>query len=326
MTSVIFVGVSALLYVAALPMVPEVALLRVLPAYFLLSMLFNYAYETLEDVANGMREPPVASVESLGPFELRPIVQVALCAVVYKLAMLAGVATGSAIALFALALLPASIGVLGTTGRWLAAVDPVMLLRTVKGLGWCYPLIVAVAVAYAAAVLALSRTASDFVWFAAGEFAVLSLFSLIGGAFHLRRLQLGFEPRRSPERMADVAEMQRLARLDHMLDDMFVSIRARKSAESIRPLQAWLTAADAAHLAQDTRAVIAQALQWNSPRGLEAVARALVSELLRRKRPDLALEVVNAAVGQQPQFAVESAAERVQIARYAASLGRPGTG
>ena len=322
-TSLIFVGVSAVLFAVASLTKSEVGILRLLPVYFLLSMLFNYAYATLEDIANGLREPPVASVESLAPFNLRPILQLAVCALVYYLVGQVGGTPGAVIAGVALLLLPAFVGVLGTTGSVRAALNPLTLLRTVIGLGWTYVLIVAIAFGYTAVVFALSRTgAGDFVWFALGELAVLSLFSLIGGAFHLRRQQLGFEPRRSPERVAAVADLERVRLRNRMLDDMFVSIRARKSGESIVPLRAWLAATGPEHLKEDVHAVMTQAIQWNSDLGLAAVTRALVSELIGRKRPDLAQAVVDQAMRLQPDFTLESAEEQAVLTQYAGGTGR----
>ncbi|HEV7632727.1 MAG TPA: hypothetical protein VGO41_07015 [Steroidobacteraceae bacterium] len=323
-TSLIFISLSSLLFAVTTLVGAEAQLLRLFPTYFLLSMLFNYAYTVLEDVANGLREAPVASVESLGPFELRPILQVTVCELVYYLTGQVGGTAGAAIAGAALLLLPASIGVLGTTGSLRAAINPVTLLQTALRLGWCYPLIVAVAIGCAAGVYALARMSStvNFIWFLLGELSVLWLFSLIGGAFHLRRLQLGFEPRRSPERVAVVADLERVRLRNRMLDDMFVSIRARKSGESVVPLRTWLAATGPAHLQEDVQAVMTQAIQWNSVVGLAAVTRTLVSELIRRKRPDLAQGVMDQAIRLQPDFTLESAEEQAVITQYAGGAGR----
>jgi len=84
--SLIFVGLSApLLAVTALAGY-EGAILRIIPAFFVLSWLFKYAYSVLENAANGLAEPPVPSVDMLGPFETRPLLQLLLCVAVYEVA------------------------------------------------------------------------------------------------------------------------------------------------------------------------------------------------------------------------------------------------
>jgi hypothetical protein len=321
-TSLIFVALSAALLAVTALLPSEAAILRIIPAFFLLSWLFKYAYSMLDDAANGLSQPPVLSPEMLGPFEARPLLQLFLCAIVYKVVALTGGALGSAILVIYLLLLPASIGVLGATQDVVAAMNPLALLRTVRALGWYYLLILALIGCYAFAFSFLNRIP---MWkgasYALLELAVLSIFSLIGAAMFLRHIQMGFEPRASPEWKAAAAEGERLKRRSQILDEVYGFIRVHDSRRAAEPLRHWLSGLDAQQVPQDVRAIMTQVAQWNSDRGLAEVAQCVVGYLIKIAKLDLALETLDTMLRQLPSYALESEEETVVLARRAKAMG-----
>ncbi|MFO1401329.1 MAG: hypothetical protein U1F30_08985 [Steroidobacteraceae bacterium] len=224
--------VLMLTVLAALPLALLEGSLFGLPGMVILaSLVSKYAYVLLESAANGLAEPPPLSVDMASPFEQRPLIQLALgIAVAVLLAWLprpAGAIVGVAAAL----LLPASIGVLGASGTASDAANPVVLLRTMVGLGPLYLLILA-ATALATFIVGWAWTAP--LWgiarWAIGIACLYSLFTLIGSAFHARRLELGFEPIHSPERSAARVTLEHGRNLDRFLEEVYGGVRLHNYA------------------------------------------------------------------------------------------------
>jgi hypothetical protein len=283
-TSLIFVGLSAALLAVTALVPTEAAILRIIPAFFLLSWLFKYAYLVLDDAANGLTEAPVPSVDMLGPFAARPVVQLLLCAAVYKIVTLIGGASGIVVLVIYLALLPASIGVLGVTEDVVAAINPLALARTVWALGWYYLLIPSLIASYAYAFSFLNRIPMwKVAQYALLQLAVLSIFSLIGGVIFVRRKQLGFEPRSSPEMAAAAAEVDRIKRRSRALDEAYGLVRAREYRRAADPLRQWLSGLNAEYVTVDVRAIMTQAAQWNSDRALAEVSQCVVAYLVESR-------------------------------------------
>ena len=98
-----------------------------------------------------------------------------------------------------LALLPASIAILGFGERFYEAVNPRTLFRVIRGLGPLYFAILAAMVVYAAISYFVVTTG---IWrilvHAIHLLCEIAFFSLIGGCMYLRRQQLGYEPSQQP--------------------------------------------------------------------------------------------------------------------------------
>jgi hypothetical protein len=319
-----FVGLSATLLAVTGLVGYEAAILRIIPAFFLLSWLLKYAFAVLDRAANGRLEPPVPSVEMLGPFEPRPLLLLLLCAAVYEVTTLIGGAPRIFILIAYLALLPASVGVLGVTEEIIAAINPLVLLRSVWALGWYYLLILAIIASYAFAFSFLKRIPMwNIAWYALLELAVLSIFGLIGGTIFVRRERLGFEPRSSPERKAIAAEIDRIKRRSRVLDEAYGFIRIGEYRRAVDPLRQWLSSQDEEHVAIDVRAIMTQASQWNSNRGLAAVSQCVIAYLIHIAKLDLALETLDSTLRQVPGYALDSEEETVLLSRRAMALGNP---
>jgi hypothetical protein len=323
-TSLLFVAFCAAVLALTGLVGPESAALRIIPAFFVLSYLLKYSYSLLDDAANGITEAPVASVEMLGPFETRPLLQLVLCAIVYKAASLVGGAAGGTILIIYGALLPASIGIVGVTGNMTDAINPVSLLRTAWALGWHYLLILACVGSFAYGLTSLHRAPIwKGVWYALAELAVLSIFSLIGGLIFIHRARLGFEPRSSPEQKAAVAERDRLRRRGLLFDEVYVSVRVSEYRRAVHALEHWFSSQNADDVAEDARAIMIQAAQWNSSRGLTAVTQCIVTLLTRSGRLDLAIDAIAATLSHLPTYALDSEDETVLLAKRAKVSGHP---
>jgi hypothetical protein len=158
-------------------------------------------------------------------------------------------------------------------------------------------------------------------WYALLQLAVLSIFSLIGGVIFVRRKQVGFEPRSSPEMAAAAAEVERIKRRSRALDEAYGLVRAREYRRAAEPLRQWLSGLNAQYVTMDVRAIMTQAAQWNSDRALAEVSHCVVTYLIQIAKLDLALESLTATLGQLPSYALGSEDETVALASHAKGLG-----
>jgi hypothetical protein len=321
--SLIFVGLIAMAFAVTAIVHEQGAILRLIPAAFLVSWTFKYAYVVLDEVANGGTNAPTVSIDMLSPFETRPLMQLLLCGGVGLSAMLLGGVMGLCTAGAYVILLPASVAVLGLTRSALAAINPWALLRTARGLGPYYALIVCSIAGMIALLGALDRLGIwNVLWYAAAELVVLHVFSLIGACVHTRRLQLGFEPRSSPERHAQRAMRERDTRRDRMLDDAFVAIRSAHFRRAAETLWHWLSQCDADEAAAEALLIVSRAANWSSERGLAVAARCAVTYLLQAERVEVAFVIVETTLARQPNFALDSEREVEVITRLAHIRGR----
>jgi len=218
----------------------------------------------------------------LGPFEQRPLIQLAWCAVMYAAILgLAGV-PGFVLAGAVLILLPASAAVLGTGQGILRSLNPVTLWRTMVGLGPLYPAILALIVAAGLVLTGLQRAdAWNVLSFAVGELSVLTVFSAIGGALFERRLELGHEPINSPEWRARRDDREHQRALGVMLDELYTQTRLKRRESALKVLQRWLDEANEGRLLPDAHMILDRVAAWRDPIALAGFGRLLTSELMR---------------------------------------------
>lgn len=317
---------ALLLVVILAPLVTLASLARFfgLPLkIILLSWLFKYAYALLDTSAEGIDRPPVLSLEMLNPLELRPLMQLAICALAFGLAWWVGGVTGRAIAVAFLLVLPATAAVLGVTESVLEALNPLTLARVIRGLGVYYFALLSAALAYAAAMYGLERlSAPRLLETAIGQWLFLSFFCVIGGAIYERRHALGHEPRCSPEREAQRDERERTRRREQMLDEAYVPARIHEAGRVVEPLRRWLDAAGGAQLEDDARAFLDRAAHWNDERAYGAVSRLVIARLVAARKFSCALELFEGARRVAPGIAVVSPADLRVLIDHARATGR----
>lgn len=283
----------------------------------------KYGYALLEQIADGATEPPVMSLEMLSPSEIRPWVQVGLVGGGVLACRAIGGDASVVLAVILLALLPASMAVLGLGESYYQAVNPLLLFRLVRGLGPYYFALLAAIPLYLGLLILLARLGAwNVLWHATALACELSFFALIGGSLYLRRQQIGLEPSRSPERAADREEHEREQVRARMVDEVFQQVRMGKHVEASRPLAKWLSGLDGETAARDARHVVGQALGWGSDAALNTLGSTLVRHLLRAGRPDAALGVFEKLRQHAPAITLDSADDLRALAEYAENIGR----
>jgi pentatricopeptide repeat protein len=220
------------------------------------------------------------------------------------------------------ALLPASIATLGVGELPWQAVNPLTLLRVIRGLGPYYlGLLAAMLLYFGISLLARAISPSSILAHAIDLVLEISFFGLIGGAIWFRRRQLGFEPERSPERAAAREENERAKVRARMVDDVFQQARVGKHVEATRPLAEWLRNLDGEYATRDALYVAEQAVRWDFTAALDPIGSTLIRHLLRAGRPDSALSVYRLLRERSRAFTMDSADDLRNLAEYAESRG-----
>src|SRR5271170_3142852 len=201
-------------------------------ALVLTSWFFKYAYILFDHTTRGFDEPPTLDIQMLNPLgEQRPLGQVVILGLIVAVVKLAEVRFGSLfasiLATLAALCLPASVAELGLESNILKAANPVAWLRIVMALGSLYGLVLLVILGYA---LALALFFRFDLWLplqlAIGMFAILSIFSFLGGALYERRHELGLETWVSPERTRDLQGQTERKRDDLIVMQAYGLMRA----------------------------------------------------------------------------------------------------
>jgi hypothetical protein len=227
------------------------------------------------------------------------------------------------LAIVLLALLPATVAILGFGEAAWQAVNPVTLWRVIRGLGPFYLLMLLALALCAAIAWALMRLQ----WWGLIESAIalwceVAFFSLVGASIYLRRKQLGYEPSKSPERSAARVEAERLKERARMTDDVFQLVRIGRHVDATAPLAKWLRDLDAEHVSKDAYYIAEQSLKWDSPAALNPIGSTLIRHLMRFGRPDAALAVFEILRARAANFTMDSAHDLRALAEFAENNGR----
>jgi hypothetical protein len=291
-------------------------------ALFLQIWVFKYCYVLVEHLADGAEEPPVMDTDMLSPFETRPWVQAGWLLAGGMLSNGIGGSAGIVVGVLLLALLPATVAILGFGEAAWRILDPRIFFRVIRDLGPYYAVLLIALVA----LVAIGRFASVNLWPVVATTVCLwcevAFFSLVGTIIYGRRKQLGYEPRNSPERAAARAEMERLKLRARMVDDVFQFVRIGKHVDATAPLAAWLRDTEAEHVSKDSYHVAEQALKWGSPLALNTIGSTLIRHLMRYGRPDAALAVFEILRKQAQGFTMDSVTDLRTLAEFAESNGR----
>jgi hypothetical protein len=289
----------------------------------LISWFFKYAYVLLEDVAHGAQRSPVMSIEMVNPVQQRPLGQLVIFAAFYAAADFAGGALRTAILIVATLLIPASIAVLGASGKFFQALNPVALLRVVRGLGPLYLQILAIVVVLN---IATAWIWSSDVWFiiklAEAQFALLATFNVIGGALYEKRDTLDLDVMQAPELDAQKESQERARELAKALDHIYAGVRVRKYGETAPALDRWFADVEPWQLPQDVTQIMTAVLSWQDPIALRPIACSLIARLQAARLPGEALDVLEAAQSQIAAFEVDTPEQAVRLAELAIAAGR----
>jgi hypothetical protein len=274
---------------------------------------------------SGYDDPPTLDIDMLNPLtENRPLAQVLILCLIYAAVKFTQQAAGPTAALIlaaaAILLLPASIAILGLERNLFKAAHPMGWVRMVIALGPLYALVLAVIAGYTLLIALLERWAPWLpLQFALILFAILSLFSTLGGAVYERRHELGLETSVSPERTQQRQQTQELHQSERLVTEAYGKQRAGSHTEAWQLLQSWLS--DRGHAPDDYRWLCASVVSWDDPRYITRLTEDHIERLLTLKRTGEALDVVAQRLTHDPRFRPKTATATLQLAQLAASGG-----
>jgi hypothetical protein len=216
--------------------------------------------------------------------------------------------------------LPASVAVLGLESNILKAAYPVAWFHLVRGLGLLYGAVLLVILGVG---VALSLLWKLDVWAPLGiallMFAILSIFSFLGGAIYERRHELGIETWVSPERTAEIKTKEEWRGHEKLVLDAYSLMRAGSHIKSWQLLSDWLKGRGFSP--EDYAWLCERAVKWDDPRYITRLTEEQVARLLVLKRTGEALDVVAQRLNLDPNFRPKSAADTLSIAQLAARGG-----
>jgi hypothetical protein len=294
-------------------------------AFVVTSWTFKYAYILFDHTVSGYDDPPTLDIQMLNPLnESRPLAQVLILCLIYAAVKLTQQAAGPTTALIlggaAILLLPASIAILGLERNPFKAANPVEWVRMVIALGPMYALILAVIAGYTLLIALLERWAPWLpLQIALILFALLSLFSTLGGALYERRHELGLETSVSPERTQQRQQTQELHQSQQLVTEAYGKVRAGAHTEAWQLLQSWLT--NRGHAPDDYRWLCTRVVSWNDPRYISRLTEEHIERLLTHKRTGEALDVVAHRLTHDPTFRPKTATATLQLAQLASAGG-----
>jgi hypothetical protein len=294
-------------------------------ALLVLSWFFKYAYILFDHTVRGFDEPPTLDIEMVNPVnEQRPLGQVVILGLIYFAVKQAqeylGFPAAFALAGVCLFFLPASVAVLGLESNILKAAYPVAWFHLVKGLGWLYGAVLLVIFGYVLVIGVLWRLDLWMpVEIAVGMFAVLSVFSFLGGALYERRDELGIETWVSPERTAALQDKEALRHDEKLVLDAYGLMRAGSHVKSWQVLAEWLKSRGDAP--EDYGWLCGRTASWDDPRYITRLTEDYVARLLTLKRSGEALDVAAQRLKLDPSFRPKTAADTLNLAQLAARGG-----
>lgn len=299
-------------------------------ALLLLSWFLKYAYVVLDTTSRGFAEPPVLSIEMVNPAnEQRPFGQLLIVGVFYGATGAMEPFTGSAVVSIlrysALALLPASIATLGSTGSIVEAVNPATLFGLIRRLGTSY-LVVLAAVA-APAALAWVIVTQSFGSFAFGlpltlalmMFCCLSAFGVIGGVLYEKRDELGLDAWKSPERDRERVNRETGIRHERIIDELYGHWRGGARTEALQAAEKWLDSRG--RDPDEYEWLCSRLLKWPDRRLAHRLAQDYIARLLDNRRAGDALGVARRHLDADADFRPARASELIRLVTVARDAG-----
>src|SRR5271155_5432101 len=287
-------------------------------ALLLTSWFFKYAYILFDHTVRGFDEPPTLDIQMMNPIdEQRPLAQVVILGLlgyaVYRTYDHFGTSAAVGLAGVCLFFLPASVAVLGLESNILKAAYPVYWFNLVRGMGILYGAVLLVILVYVLTLKLLwAFDLSLFIEVLIGMFAVLSVFSFLGGALYERRHELNLETWVSPERTAALEHEQTRRENDKLVHEAYGLMRADAHIKSFQMLEGWLKSRG--NTPEDYRWLCERTLSWNDPRYITRLSEEFIARLLVLKRTGEALDAVAQRLILDPNFRPKSAADTLTIA------------
>jgi hypothetical protein len=151
---------------------------------------------------------------------------------------------------------------------------------------------------------------------------VLIAYAGIGGAIYERRFELGFDPRVSPERVAEKLEAERVLRRQKFLDEIYNDLRMRKVPRAIASAQEWLGRAQTTERDGDVHAILAAGRTWPELPDYVFLLQGLVTTLVELNERSLACRIAEAGLVITPEFRARTEAATAAVVSYALETSR----
>jgi hypothetical protein len=304
----------SLMSIAGLPM------LLILSSWF-----FKYAYVLFDHTARGFDEPPVLDISMVNPIsEQRPLAQLGILVVLGSIIAFANVYVGPVLGIIltcaVLFFLPASIAILGLESNPFKALYPVAWIKMMHGLGPLYAFVLAV---IAAEIVLLAVLRQIGIWSvvltAIDMFAVLSIFSVLGGALYERRHEMGLDTFTSPEQDAERERKHELRKNEIIITEAYGLMRADAHVKSWELMQNWV--ASRGNQPHDLGWLCERVAAWDDPRYLVRMTEEHIARLVALKKISEAIAVLSKRLSTDPNFRPKSAADTLALAQFAARGG-----
>jgi hypothetical protein len=294
-------------------------------ALILVSWFFKYCYALLDDVAFGVQAAPVLSVEMVNPVAQRPTGQLAIVLAVYALSLWVDGWLRVALLSVCALCLPASVAILGASGRFVQAINPWAWCTVIRALGRYYLGVLAIV---GVCVLLLVGVAKADMWLIAKlaimQFVVVAVFNAIGAALYERRDELDLEVLRAPERTQEREHDDRKRSRGRLLDEIYAHVRARKYAQLAPALNQWLADASRGQLQEDALEMMRAVQTWNDARAMTATADVLIVRLYDARLIAEALEAWELTLNANPAYRLQPAEKAAALAELSALAGKRG--
>lgn len=308
-----------------------------IPLVFLVvSWFFKYGFAVLDQVADGVNEPPVLAYEMLHPAnESRPLGLLIIVAVFYVGTEVLQPSLGREVVTVlrgaGLLLVPAII-MAQAAGSFVQSLNPLLLLQIVVRVPDSYALILAVlgGAWWLATMLVTWLPAAQLpfsieiplpeaVRIAVLMYAWLASFAMIGGVLYVRRLELGFEPTHSPEREAEKADRDRQREIDQLIDRIFAEWRGGAYGNAWRTIEAHLNSSPRPN--DELRILFQRASQWPDGRLAHRLAQELIPHLLGSRRTGDALNIVRTQLQANANFKPLQSGDTIKLIELARDAG-----
>jgi hypothetical protein len=314
-------------------------------------LLVGYGFALLEHVMDGRPQPLVLSMDMRSAYVLPAVATFLLvCACYYateRLRHWANPYVIVALRLVLIALLPAIVGVMAMTGRFIDALNPVAAIATICRIPAAYLALVTVLVvlwAIPLSVIHANVSSLSALWtlesfFPLGMLPVIGLrgaligllghivmvyvwlatFACLGGTLYERRLDLNFQPAESPERKEERSNAELERQRSAVMHRLFGESRggafatARKSVLKI--------IADAPRPLDECRWLYQRAAAFEDPRLANYLAQLLLPMLLTQLGTGEALDIVRTRLAVSADFRPQTGGQLLRLVDLACLAG-----
>jgi len=297
------------------------------------SWFFKYSFVLLDHVVEGKHQPPVLDMEMVNPVEQRPFGLLLLMLGFYVVTMqLESALTHTGVLslrIVALLIVPAMMGAMSATGRFVDALNPLAVLGLIARIPLAYgALLITIASLWAGlwlvpmALLKMAgwgSAASGFVEQIIFMYLWLAMCACIGGLMYEQRHELGFEPAHSPERTQARHQAAVERERDRLLDPIFAQCRGGAFANAGSAVRALIE--NSPQPLTEFRWLYARAAQWPDQCLAEYLVQLCLPRLLEARATGEALDLIRARLSADSKFRPATSAQLLRVALLARAAG-----